>query len=79
MRGCILRFGSDCGVEMGDGFAVPALGRGDHPEIVDDGRMIRSEAKRMTVGGLGPIETPSLVLGDRVGYALLKWARHNSR
>jgi hypothetical protein len=33
----------------------------------------------VTIGGFGPIKTPSLVLGDRVGNALLKWARHNSR
>ena len=79
MRDGILRFGSDRGVEMGEGFAMPALGRGDYAEIVDDGRMTRSEAKRVTVGGLGLIESPSFVMGDRVGYGLLEWARHNGR
>src|SRR5262245_58816586 len=79
MRGRISRFGSDCGVEMGNGFAMPALGCSNHPEIVDDGRMIGSQEKRATVGGLGLIETPGLVLGDRIGNALLKWVRHDSR
>ena len=76
MRGGILRFGSDRGVEMGKGFAMPALGRGDDAEIVGDGRMIRSEAKRVTVGGLRLIETPGLVMGDRISNGLLEWARH---
>jgi hypothetical protein len=34
MRGGILRFGCDGGVEMGEGLAMPALGRGDDAEIV---------------------------------------------
>jgi len=38
--------------------------------------MIWSEAKRVTVGGLRLIETPGLVMGDRVGDGLLEWARH---
>ena len=39
VRGGVLRLGSDRRVEMPDGFAMPALGRGDHAEIVGDGRM----------------------------------------
>ena len=76
MRGGILRFGGDRGVEMGEGFAMPTPGRGDDAEIVGDGRMTRSKAKRVTVGGLRLIETPGLVMGDRVGNGLLEWARH---
>ena len=78
VRGGILRFGSDRGVEMGEGFAMPALGRGDHAEIVGNGGMARSKRKRVTVGGLRLIETPGLVMGDRVGNGLLEWARHES-
>ena len=76
MRGSILRFGCDGGVEMGEGLAMPALGRGDCAEIVGNGRMTWSKAKRVAVGGLCPIETPGLVMGDRGGNGLLEWARH---
>jgi len=62
---------------LGEGFAMPPLGCGDDAEIVGDGRMTRSEAKRLTVGRLRLIETSGLVVGDRAGNGLLEWARHD--
>src|SRR4051812_7404012 len=58
---------------------MAAIGRGDHAEIVDDGRMARRKRQRITVGGLGLIEPSGLVMRDRVSDALLKWARHDRR
>jgi len=79
MRGGILRFGGDGGVEMGEGFAMPTPGRGDDAEIVGNGGMARRQAKRVTVRGLRLIEAPGLVMGDRVGNQLFEWARHVTR
>src|SRR5262249_53972434 len=70
-RRCISGFGGDRCVELRDGFAMPAIRRGDHAEIVDNGRMSRSKPQRVTVGGLGLVEAPGFVMHDRVGDALL--------
>jgi hypothetical protein len=64
---------------MGEAFAMPAPGRGDHAKIVGDGGMSWRDAKRVTVGGLRLIETSGLVVGDCVGNGLLEWVRHVSQ
>src|SRR4051812_9094492 len=79
MCGCVSRFCDDRGVELCDGFAMAAIRRGDHAEIVDNGRMARSKLQRVTVGGLGLIETAGLVMRDCVSDALLEGACHDSR
>src|ERR1043166_1180371 len=76
MRRGILRLGGDRGVEKGEGFAMPAPGRGAEAENVGGGRVTRREAKRGAVSGFRLIEPPGLVMGDRVGNQLLEWARH---
>jgi hypothetical protein len=58
---------------------MTAIRRGDHTEIVDNGRVAWSKLQRVTVSGLGLIETAGLVVRDRVSDALLEWARHDSR
>jgi hypothetical protein len=58
---------------------MAAIRRGDHAEIVDNGRMARSKRQCVTVSGLGLIETAGLVVRDRVSDALVEGARHDSR
>ena len=83
MRGGILRFGGDGGVEMGEGFAMSIPGRGDYAEIVGNGGMAGTKAESVTVGGFRLIETPGLVMGDRVGNNSVEftvaWFRHAMR
>ena len=78
MGGGVLRLGGDRRVEMGDGFAMPAPGGGDHAEVVNDSRMAGRKPKRVAVGGFRLIELPRFVMRDRAGDQLLEGARHET-
>ena len=76
VRRRVLRLGRDRIVEVADGGTMPALRRGNNPQVVGDGGVSRGKAKRIAIGRLGLIKAAGLVMRQRVGDQLIEFARH---